>query len=332
MAKRLILLGTFAFLVGVLSTSLIQPSFVPYSTARAQEGVKPEPAKLSWLKVGDGEHLAQLERQIRGFDITMMEVGYRYDELVEAVKSRNFEYAKYQTEKISHVINLGIERRPKRANSAKPFLDAEIPKMLTAIAKENAEELDSAIQEFHKGCIRCHRSENVLFMGSRFAKIQPISVELSKSIADIKEHLTPETLANGDRTNGQRVFKQVCSNCHWIFGEGSKTGPDLQTLPRADTNYLVKAFVAPNAIIGFDYQAHQILTADGAVLVGLILEEDDRSLKIQTATETVTISKSEIEERRASSVSVMPEGLLQKLSQDEVRDLFAYLQADNQSR
>jgi putative heme-binding domain-containing protein len=327
MAKSLVLLGTFAFVVGVLSSSLFQISFVPYSAARAQEGVKPEPAKLSWLRVGDGEHFAQLERQMRGFDITMMEVGYRYDELVEAVKSRNFEYAKYQTDKIGHAINLGIERRPKRANSAKPFLDAEIPKMLLAIAKENAEQLDSAIQEFHKGCIRCHRSENVLFMGSRFAKIQPISDELSKSIADVKEHLTHEKLANGDKTNGQRVFTQVCSNCHSIFHEGSKTGPDIQTLPRTDTNYLVKAIVAPNAIIGFDYQAHQILTAGGVVFVGLILEENDRSLKIQTVTETLTIAKSEIEERRASSVSVMPEGLLQKLSQEDVRDLFAYLQA-----
>jgi putative heme-binding domain-containing protein len=323
------LMVAFLCAAGIVTSMLSQTAFVKYSSAQTQEGVKPEPAKLSWLKVGDGEHLAQLERQMRGFDITMMEVGYRYDELVEAVKSRNYEYAKYQTEKISHVINLGIERRPKRANSAKPFLDAEIPKMLAAIAKEDAEEVDLAIQEFHKGCIRCHRSENVLFMGSRFAKIQPVSVELSKSIADTKEHLTPETLANGDRANGQRVFKQVCSNCHSIFGEGSKTGPDIQTLPWTDTNYLVKAIVAPNAIIGFDYQSHQILTADGVVLVGLILEEDDRSLKIQTATETVTVSKSEIEERRASSVSVMPEGLLQKLSQEEVRDLFAYLQQGN---
>ena len=329
MSKYRILMIAFLSAVGIMTSMLSQTPFAKHSTAQAQEGVKPEPTKLSWLRVGDGEHLSQIERQMRGFDITMMEVGYRYDELVEAVKSRNYEYAKYQTEKIGHVINLGIERRPKRGNSARPFLDAEIPKMLSAIAKENAEELDSAIQEFHNGCIRCHRSENVLFMGSRFALIQPVPAELTKSIADIKEHLTPEMLANGDRTNGQRVFKQVCSNCHSIFGEGSKTGPDLLSLPRTDINYLVKAIVAPNAIVGFDYQAQQILTADGVVFVGLVLEENDQSIKMQTATETLTISKSEIEERKAASVSVMPEGLLQKLSKEEVRDLFAYLQAAN---
>ncbi len=57
----------------------------------------------------------------------------------------------------------------------------------------------------------------------------------------------------------------------------------------------------------------------------MVIEESDQSLTIQTANEKVIVPKSEIEERTLSKVSMMPEGILQSLSQEEVRDLLNYL-------
>ncbi|HBJ34322.1 MAG TPA: hypothetical protein DDZ51_06065 [Planctomycetaceae bacterium] len=332
MSKHSFLLVSIGVFLGLFTGSLVQLYVPEFPVASAQTVAAPKPAQLIWLNQPDDDKFSQIERQMRGFDTTMMEVGYRYDELVEAVKNRNYEYAKYQTEKIGHTISLGIERRPKRAKSARPFLDVEIPKMLSAIAKQQAEILDSAIHSLHEGCIRCHRSENVLFMGSRFATIQPIPDDMHEEIKRFQDLLNDEFIAKADRANGHKLFTQSCKNCHSIFGEGSHTGPNLQTLPMSDRNYLIKSIIAPNATVGFDYMTQQFLTHDGKVLTGLILSEDEVSLTLQTANETLAIQKSDIEERKASSVSVMPEGILQKLTHEEARDLFAYLQGSEQTQ
>jgi hypothetical protein len=70
---------------------------------------------------------------MRGFDLAMMEVGYRYTELHWAGQDKNWDYAKYQCEKIQHVIELAMERRTNRAPSAQWFLTNAIPPMKAAI-------------------------------------------------------------------------------------------------------------------------------------------------------------------------------------------------------
>jgi putative heme-binding domain-containing protein len=75
-----------------------------------------------------------------------------------------------------------------------------------------------------------------------------------------------------------------------------------------------------------------IETTDGRVVTGLVVEEGDNAISIQTANEKVVIPAGEIERRSESGVSMMPEGLIQQLSPSEVRDLFAYLTGADQSR
>src|SRR5687767_11143659 len=85
---------------------------------QSKPGTPPEP----WLKGTTDEKLAQIERHLRGLDVAMAEISYRYGELLIAGKTRNWEYAQYQTEKIDLSLRLAIERRPKRGKSAEPFL------------------------------------------------------------------------------------------------------------------------------------------------------------------------------------------------------------------
>jgi putative heme-binding domain-containing protein len=73
-----------------------------------------------------------------------------------------------------------------------------------------------------------------------------------------------------------------------------------------------------------------IETTDGRVVSGLVVAESDNALTVQTANEKVVIPTAEVERRVQTGTSLMPEGLLQQLSPDEVRDLFAYLTGPEQ--
>ena len=88
--------------------------------------------------------------------------------------------------------------------------------------------------------------------------------------------------------------------------------------------------VDPGAVVARDYQVTVFLTTDGRVVSGIVKREDDRSVAVQTANELVVIPKTEIESRRATTDSMMPEGLLNGLGKDDVRDLVGYLAGASQ--
>ena len=80
---------------------------------------------------------------------------------------------------------------------------------------------------------------------------------------------------------------------------GGQVGPDLTGSNRADLDYLLSNVLDPSALIGKDYLAHVIATTDGRVLTGIIRAEDKDTITLVTANETITLPKSEIDERRA---------------------------------
>jgi putative heme-binding domain-containing protein len=94
---------------------------------------------------------------------------------------------------------------------------------------------------------------------------------------------------------------------------------------RDDLDYLLSNVLDPSALIGKDYQAQVVAITDGRVLTGIIRAEDKDSITLASANETVTIPKTEVEERRTSEQSMMPEDLWKPLSQFEIRSLVSYL-------
>lgn len=302
------------------------PALVPSAHA---DLAQPKPAD-SWLKGTSDEKFAQIERHLRGLDVSMAEIGYRYAELLSAGKTRNWDYAKYQTEKIDLSLRLAIERRPKRAKSSEPFLNESLPPVMEAIKAKNPERLDVALKSLHAGCIQCHRAENVLYTGQLFATIQPTPPATASAIQTYKRKLTPDYLQTANRSKGRLVFSQHCANCHRLFAAGADNGPDLTGLQRSNLDYLLTRIIGPNALIGHDYQAVMILTTAGQTITGLVKQEDQTTLTIQAATEKVIIPKEEIERQSVSKVSFMPAGILPALSDEEVRDLIGYLQGPDQ--
>ena|SRR5688572_18532546 len=149
----------------------------PAAQVEAQTGekiIQPAPSQTSdsWLKGTTDEKLAQIEKHLRGLDVAMAEIGYRYGELHHAAKERNWDYAKYQTEKIDLALRLALERRPKRAASSQAFINEDIPALLKAIESKNAAQVNRALDRLHNSCINCHRAENVLHFRNSVERIR----------------------------------------------------------------------------------------------------------------------------------------------------------------
>jgi putative membrane-bound dehydrogenase-like protein len=142
--------------------------------------------------------------------------------------------------------------------------------------------------------------------------------------------VAPESLKKADRSHGRAVFNQTCAKCHVLFGEGAKIGPDLTGSQRTHAEYLLTKLLDPSATVAKDYQMTIINTKSGRSVSGLVKEENDKVVAIQTENEVVRIAKADIEAREQSGQSMMPEGQLEKLSAVEVRDLFAYLAGSGQ--
>jgi putative heme-binding domain-containing protein len=129
---------------------------------------------------------------------------------------------------------------------------------------------------------------------------------------------------------GRAVFAKTCAQCHKLFGVGGDVGPELTGSNRADLDYVLSNVLDPSALIGKDYLAHVVATADGRVLTGIIRAEDKDAITLVTANETLTIPRDDIEESKPSNTSMMPEDLWTPLSDKEVRSLVAYLAGPGQ--
>lgn len=120
-----------------------------------------------WLAEEDDEKFFQIEEQLRGFDIAMVEVGYRYQELYWAGIDQNWEYASYQLSKIQKTIELGVIRRPARKASSEDFLNRAIPQMESVIELKDSAGFFWEVESFTQACNTCHAKEKVPFFTVR---------------------------------------------------------------------------------------------------------------------------------------------------------------------
>lgn len=134
----------------------------------------------------------------------------------------------------------------------------------------------------------------------------------------------------GDAGRGRAIFNQVCSQCHHLFDFGGQVGPDITGANRGDLNYLLETILFPNAVIPNEYRVSTIETKDERVITGIIKEQNATALVVQTATEALTVPKNEVKKIEPSEQSMMPEGLLANLKDQEVRDLLYYLSRPGQ--
>jgi putative heme-binding domain-containing protein len=159
---------------------------------------------------------------------------------------------------------------------------------------------------------------------------RPTAADRIAKIAEYKEKLTEQLVSQADPAQGRAVFAKTCAQCHTLFDAGGRIGPELTGAQRENLDYVLSNVLDPSAVMANEYRMQLIQTADGRVLTGIVKQEDGAGLTLQTATEQVMIPKDEIDVRQTTDASMMPDGLLNELSLDDVRALMAYLRSKRQ--
>jgi len=132
----------------------------------------------------------------------------------------------------------------------------------------------------------------------------------------------------GSAVRGRDVFHRAgqCGKCHRLYEQGGEIGPDLTAYNRGHLARMLRAVVQPAAEIREGYESYVAVTADGRVLSGFKVEETSTALLLRGADGILqSLPREEIEHLAASDQSLMPEGLLDGLSDEQIRDLFAFL-------
>lgn len=169
----------------------------------------------------------------------------------------------------------------------------------------------------------------------------PLRDDLLKSIGRNREWLYDDLIpvvkkmpAGRSFEVGKTLFKTAnCVGCHKLNGEGRELGPDLTKIEPSKHNvdHLLRSILEPSKEIAEKYQSHTLVLTSGKVVTGMIVSETPTEIKLLADPlakgDPTTIPVADIEERKKSTVSIMPQGLLSKLTEEEILDLVAYLYA-----
>jgi len=135
----------------------------------------------------------------------------------------------------------------------------------------------------------------------------------------------------GNPDKGRAVFfrtgQTTCASCHRVQGQGQWIGPDLSTIgTKYGKDELLRSILNPSASIGYSFRSLVLGLTDGRAITGLAVEDSPERVVVKTADgQRITIRPGDIEDRKTSDVSLMPEGLAQTMSDQQLVDLLAYL-------
>lgn len=167
-------------------------------------------------------------------------------------------------------------------------------------------------------------------LADTWGRVRASPAEKEELKAKLREQLTEDALAQADRSAGRALFSKSCSKCHTLFGAGGKLGPDLTGAQRSNLDYLLDNIVDPSAVVTKEFRATLVRTKDDRVITGLVTEKNENVVTIATQDEVYKLAREEIAQMKLSENSTMPDGLLDKLTAEQIRDLFAYLQTTQQ--
>jgi putative heme-binding domain-containing protein len=139
--------------------------------------------------------------------------------------------------------------------------------------------------------------------------------------------------------NGKQMFQVAsCVACHQLNGVGTALGPDLTKIdPKQDKPIeILRDILEPSLRINEKYQTYTFETQAGKFITGLIIKETEKTVEViedpLAKTKPVVLKKSDVAERKKYPKSIMPQGLLDKLTREEILDLVAYIAAHGDAK
>lgn len=185
---------------------------------------------------------------------------------------------------------------------------------LTAVQRKNLDEV--ARKEKQSAALVAR------LLGKPFFKDRPRTEDLD---AWLKRMEGP-----ADAASGRRVFFHpklaACSRCHRVDGRGQNVGPDLSSIGRTERRHILESILRPSNTVAPHYQAWHIETADGKIRDGMLLRTElDVYTYVDAKGGQFKLNTRNIVESRPLPTSIMPDGLVDLLTDKEIRDLMAYL-------
>jgi putative heme-binding domain-containing protein len=122
------------------------------------------------------------------------------------------------------------------------------------------------------------------------------------------------------------MFATACSVCHSVGGQGGQLGPVLNGAAASGVEAMLRATLTPNAAMEAGYRNYRVELMSDEIIDGFLVSQDDESIVIrQPNKDDQRILKNKIRRAEHTGKSIMPEGLLDGMHPEDVRDLFAYL-------
>lgn len=146
--------------------------------------------------------------------------------------------------------------------------------------------------------------------------------------AEIINQYIPAISLNGSIEKGKAIFTGRCASCHRIGALGVEVGPSLADIGRKSKETLLYDILDPNAAVDTAYLAHTIIDSKGTYYTGVVMRETDLEVELKlTGGELRMFRKDQIRRFSSSGLSLMPEGLEQGLTAQDVANLLTFLQA-----
>ncbi|MDB2687456.1 c-type cytochrome, partial [Mariniblastus sp.] len=156
--------------------------------------------------------------------------------------------------------------------------------------------------------------------------VRSSSAEKLEQIKRLREKLTEEAIASADIQVGRKLFQENCASCHVMRGQGGAVGPDLTGADRKNLNYLLENIVDPSSSVADSFRSSNVLLLDGRLLIGVVIKQSKKTLTLQTKDGVVTIDQEDVDQTKQTQLSLMPEGLLDQMNDQQRATLFKYLQ------
>jgi len=171
-----------------------------------------------------------------------------------------------------------------------------------------------------------NNNEITKLVRKHFGKVAGATTQqMQKRIEELNRMLLAAK-GSGNPYTGKRFYKQTCGKCHTLFTEGGKVGPDLTGFKRDDIRGILMNVINPSAEIRKGFENYTVFMLNGRIVTGFIADQDNQVIVIRGVDgQNVVVPRDDIDEMLANPKSVMPDGLLDKLSNEQIKHLFAYL-------